>query len=111
MQAYADRMAQTTTQLANFRNYRHCRPQQFFDICKFHLSMLVDFPIEFNYCPPLEGTDSITGPMQDEPIRRARPWNRLAASMKHQHRGKIIILTVLSHLLNYLIYGCVPFLN
>ncbi len=111
METYADRLAQTTTQLANFRNYRHCRPQQFFDICKFHLSLLVDLPIEFNYCPPLECIDSTADPMQDEPSRRSRPWTRLAASMKHQHRGKIIILTVLNRLFHYLRNGCAPFLN
>ncbi len=111
MRAYADSLVQTTTQLRNFSNYQRCRPQQFFDICKFHLSLLVDLPIGFNYCPPLECTDNATDPMQDEPSRCARPWNRLAASMKHQHRGKIIILTVLYRLFNYLLYGCALFLN
>ncbi len=111
MLTYTERLAQTTTQLGNFRNYRRCRPQQFFDICKFHLSLLVDLPTEFNYCPLLEGTHSATDPMEGEPSRCSRPWTRLAASMKQQFRGNIILLTVLNRLFNYLLYGFVPFLN
>ncbi len=86
MGAYADRLAHITTNLGSFHNYRRFRPRQFVDVCKFHLSLLVDLPVEFNYYPPTErrAATSRSSSRQGEKNQQSRPWTRLAASMSQQ---------------------------
>ncbi len=84
MGAYADRLAHITTNLGSFNNYRRFRPRQFVDVCKFHLSLLVDLPVEFNYYPPTERRATTPSSNQGEESNRSRPWTCLAASISQQ---------------------------
>ncbi len=84
MGTYADRLAHIITNLGSFHNYRRFRPRQFVDVCKFHLSLLVDLPVEFNYCPPIKRIVTDPSSNQGEKNNRSRPWTRLAASMSKQ---------------------------
>ncbi len=84
MGTYADRLAHITTNLGSFHNYRRFRPRQFVDVCKFHLSLLVDLPVEFNYYPPTQRNVTAPSSNQGEENNRSRPWTRLAASMSQQ---------------------------
>ncbi len=84
MSTYADRLAHITTNLGSFNNYWRFRPRQFVDVCKFHLSLLVDLPVEFNYYPVTERTDTTPSSSQGEQNNQSRPWTRLAATMSQQ---------------------------
>ncbi|VDM31654.1 unnamed protein product [Hydatigera taeniaeformis] len=84
--AYADRLAATTPAIDLVNLYRNQRPQQFIDLCKFHLSLLVELPVDFNNYDPrlyneMEFADDAAGKH-----RRNRPWTRLTSSMGQGHK-------------------------
>ncbi|KAL5109335.1 Rho GTPase-activating protein 19 [Taenia crassiceps] len=85
--AYADRLAATTTAVDCVNLYRDQRPQQFIDLCKFHLSLLVELPVEFNN-HNLRAWNEVgfTGDATGK-HRKNRPWTRLASSMGQGHRS------------------------
>ncbi|VDK20067.1 unnamed protein product [Taenia asiatica] len=100
--AYADRLAATTAAIDYVNLYRNQRPQQFIELCKFHLSLLVDLPVDFNNCnfracSEAEATGDAMGRH-----RKNRPWTRLAGSMGQGHKsdessyGKCILVAFIT---------------
>ncbi|KAL5970285.1 Rho GTPase-activating protein 19 [Taenia solium] len=100
--AYADRLAATTAAIDYVNLYRNQRPQQFIELCKFHLSLLVDLPVDFNNCNLRACTEAgVTGDATGK-HRKNRPWTRLASSMGQGHKsdessyGKCILVAFIT---------------
>ncbi|EUB63300.1 Rho GTPase-activating protein [Echinococcus granulosus] len=85
--AYADRLAATTAAVDYVNLYRNQKPQQFIDLCKFHLSLLVELPADFNNYNPRACTGTeFTGDATCK-HKKNRPWTRLASSMGQMHKS------------------------
>uniref|UniRef100_A0A5K3EP94 Rho-GAP domain-containing protein n=1 Tax=Mesocestoides corti TaxID=53468 RepID=A0A5K3EP94_MESCO len=83
--AYADRLAATSIDVSHVDVFSRQRPKQFFDLCKFHLSLLVDLPVEFNYYDP-QSLDEVCPSSQTCKRRRPRHWAKFAASMNQTRK-------------------------
>ncbi|VUZ53277.1 unnamed protein product, partial [Hymenolepis diminuta] len=75
---YANRLVATSSNIDNINLYRTRRTQKFVDLCKFHLSLLVDLPIDFNEYNP-DSTTSLDGTFKH---RRYRSWAKLSQGNK-----------------------------
>nr|CDS29399.1 Rho GTPase activating protein 19 [Hymenolepis microstoma] len=77
---YANRLVATSSSVDNINLYRTRRTQKFVDLCKFHLSLLVDLPLTFNEYDP----DSATSVEGIHKHRRYRSWVKLPQGSKYE---------------------------
>ncbi|VDO00305.1 unnamed protein product [Rodentolepis nana] len=77
---YANRLVATSSSADNVNLYRTRRTQKFVDLCKFHLSLLIDLPLTFNEYDP-DSSTSIEGIHKH---RRYRSWVKLSQGSKYE---------------------------
>lgn len=77
---YANRLVATSSNIDNINLYRTRRTQKFVDLCKFHLSLLVDLPLDFNEYNP-DSTTSLDGTFKH---RRYRSWAKFSQGNKYE---------------------------
>lgn len=59
---YVDTLADTARHTFRAEAYRCLNPKNFFELCRFHLSLLVDLPVHFMYYVPSTSEERLSQP-------------------------------------------------